>query len=96
MHISKICYVYIDDIIIFSKNEEDQAKDLQTIFTVLQDVNMKIQIDKCNFFSEKVEFLGFIMTAAGIKTNPAKVQAIEKVPIPKTLNDLRSFLLMSF
>lgn len=56
---------------------------------------MKIQLDKCKFFAQEVEFLGFIVTANGIKANPQKVEAIEKVPLPVTLKDLRSFLGMS-
>lgn len=56
---------------------------------------MKLQLDKCDFFKDEVEFLGFIVSSQGIKTNPKKIEAISKFPIPKTLKELRSFLGLS-
>lgn len=56
---------------------------------------MKVQLDKCEFIKNEVEFLGFIVSDNGIKTNPKRVEAITNFPLPKTLNDLRSFLGLS-
>lgn len=53
---------------------------------------MKVQMDKCEFFKEEVNFLGFTISQKGVKTNADKVKAIEKFPIPTTLKELRSFL----
>lgn len=94
-YVGNICLVYIDDIIIFGKDEIAHAKNLETIFRTLNDANMKIQLDKCEFFKNEVEFLGFTVSTEGIKSNPKKVDAIAKFPIPRTLKDLRSFLGMS-
>lgn len=94
-HIGKSCYVYIDDIIIFGKDEQEHFKNLEVIFKTLEEANMKIQLDKCEFLQDNVEFLGFIVSSDGIKTNPKKVQTISDFPAPKTLKDLRSFLGMS-
>lgn len=94
-YIGKICYVYIDDIIIFSENEQDHALHVDKILQTLCEANMKIQIDKCHFFKKEVEFLGFIVSHNGLTTNPNKVQAIVDFPIPKTLKELRSFLGLS-
>lgn len=94
-HLGKICFVYIDDIIIFSQDEMSHAKNLETIFKTLNDANMKIQLDKCEFYKDQVEFLGFVVTTEGIRSNPKKVDAIANFPIPKTLKSLRSFLGMS-
>lgn len=93
--IGKICFVYMDDIIIFSKNEEDHYKNIDAIFRTLRLSNMKVQLDKCEFLKKEVEFLGFIISDKGIKTNPKKVEAILNFPTPKTLKDLRSFLGLS-
>lgn len=49
-------------------------------------------MDKCEFFKEEVNFLGFAISQKGVKTNADKVKAIEKFPIPTTLKELRSFL----
>jgi len=94
-HIGKICFIYIDDIIIFSKDDDSHLKNLDTIFRTLQDANMKCQLDKCEFLKNKVEFLGFVVSDKGIETNSDKVAAIAQYPLPKTLKDLRSFLGLS-
>lgn len=94
-HIGKRCYVYIDDIIIFSKTEEEHFTDMETVFKTLEEANMKIQLDKSEFLKKEVEFLGFIVSQNGIKTNQKKVQAVKDFPIPKNLKELRSFLGMS-
>lgn len=94
-HIGKICYVYIDDIVIFSKDEKSHYENVRKVFETLEQANMKVQLDKCEFLKKEAEFLGFIITENGIKTNPLKVKAIQDFPTPKTLKDLRSFLGLS-
>lgn len=94
-YIGQCCYVYIDDIIIFSRNEKEHSTHLKNIFTTLEKANMKVQLDKCKFFEKEVEFLGFIVTPEGIKTNPSKIEAIQNFPIPRNLKELRSFLGLS-
>lgn len=94
-YIGKICYVYIDDIVIFSKSEKEHYDHIRDIFKTLQAANLKVQLDKCNFLKTEVEFLGFIISADGIKTNKGKIQAILDFPLPKTIKELRSFLGLS-
>lgn len=94
-HVGVRCYVYIDDIIIFGKTESQHFENLEIIFKTLENANLKVQIDKCDFLKNEVEFLGFIVSKSGIKTNPLKVKSISEFPIPKTLRDLRSFLGLS-
>lgn len=94
-YIGKICYVYIDDIIIFSESEQDHSQHIELIFKALENANMKVQLDKCHFYQEEVEFLGFIISPQGIKTNPKKIEAVANFPTPKTIKDLRAFLGLS-
>lgn len=86
-HIGKICYIYIDDIIVFSKDELTHCKNLDQIFKTLNSANIKCQLDKCDFFKTKVEFLGFVISDKGIETNPNKVKAIAP-HAPKRLRNL--------
>lgn len=94
-YIGKICYVYIDDIIIFGKTIEEHLNNLETILQVLRNANFKIQPDKSEFIKTEVEFLGFIVSENGLKPNPKKVEAIQKYPKPTNLKELRMFLGLS-
>lgn len=90
--IGKICYVYIDDIIIYSKTEESHLRDVETVFSKLDEAGLKVNLEKTHFLDTSVEFLGFIVTPEGILPNPAKVKAIEAILPPNTLKELKSFL----
>lgn len=94
-HIGKICYVYIDDIIVSGKTLEEHLKNLRTILETLKKANFKIQPDKLEFLRTKVEFLGFIISEEGLKPNMKKVECIRNYPEPKNLKDLRAFLGLS-
>lgn len=94
-YIGKICYVYIDDIIIFGKTIEEHLSNLETILHVLRNANFRIQPDKSEFIKTEVEFLGFIVSENGLKPNPKKVEAIQKYPEPTNLKELRMFLGLS-
>lgn len=94
-HLGKICYVYIDDIIIFGKTFSEHMKNLKTILKTLREANFKIQPDKSEFLKTEVEFLGFIVSEEGLKPNMKKVECIRKYPQPKNLKDLRAFLGLS-
>lgn len=91
-HINKRCFVYMDDIIIFSKSLHEHLIDLRLIFDCLTTANLKIQLDKSEFLTKKVQFLGHIVTPEGITPNPSKIEAIKKYPIPKTVKEIKSFL----
>lgn len=91
-HIGKICYVYIDDVIIFGKSLDEVLKNLEIILKALNNANLKIQLDKSEFLHKEIEFLGYVITADGLKPNIKKIEAIEKYPEPTTIKELRSFL----
>lgn len=91
-YIGKICYVYIDDVIIFGKTLDEALRNLGTILKALNDANLKIQLDKSEFLHQEIEFLGYVITSDGIKPNVKKIAAIEKYPEPTTIKELRSFL----
>lgn len=90
--INKTCLVYMDDVIIFSTTLDEHMLNLKEIFRKLQEYNLKVQPDKCEFLKRETEFLGHIVTTDGIKPNPRKIDAILKMPLPKTHKEIKSFL----
>lgn len=90
--INNICVVYLDDILVFSTSLSEHITSLRAIFQRLSEYNLKVQIDKCNFFKRESEYLGHVITHKGIKPNPDKISAIQRVEIPKTVKQIRSFL----
>lgn len=88
----KFCFVYIDDIIVFSKSLEEHAQHLQLVLQKLREVNLKIQLDKTEFLRKEVAFLGHVVTQEGIKPNQEKLKAIKNYPIPKTTKEIKQFL----
>ena len=88
----KTCFVYMDDIVIFSKSLQDHLIHLEQIFKKLKETNLKVQLDKSEFLRKEVNFLGHVITPDGITPNPIKIQAIQKYPIPKTVKEIKSYL----
>jgi len=88
----KKCVVYLDDILIFSTSLKEHIQAINEIFQILEKKNLKIQVDKCNFMKKETEFLGHILTKEGIKPNPNKIVIIEKLLLPRTEKQIKSFL----
>lgn len=88
----KICFVYMDDIIIFSTSLQEHIQNLELVFKTLAEANLKIQLDKSEFLCKQVEFLGHIITPEGIRPNPKKIESIKNFPLPKTTKEIKSFL----
>ncbi|KAK9876430.1 hypothetical protein WA026_012743 [Henosepilachna vigintioctopunctata] len=91
-YLGKICYVYMDDVVIFSDTAEQHLADIHNVLEAFKKDNLKIQLDKCHFFQTEIEFLVHIITPEGIKPNPKKLKAITNFPIPKTQREIKSFL----
>ncbi|KAJ9517107.1 hypothetical protein QJQ45_002621 [Haematococcus lacustris] len=84
--------VYLDDILIFSRNQQEHAQHLRRVLDLLQEHKLYAKLSKCEFGLDKTEFLGHIISSAGIACDPAKVAAVETWPVPTTVHDVRSFL----
>jgi len=90
--IGKFCYVYVDDVIIFSEDGESHIKHVDWVLKSLHEANMGVSVEKSRFFKKSVSFLGFIVTSTGATTDPEKVRAIQEYSEPKRLFEGRSFL----
>ena len=87
-----ICVIYLDDILIFSENEEEHTKHIKQIFARLQEAKLYAKLSKCQFSVKKTEFLGYIIEPGGITTDPRKVQTIVEWDTPRNIKDVQSFL----
>jgi hypothetical protein len=95
--IYKFCFVYMDDVVIFSKSLQEHLIHIKTIFEIFRNANLKVQLDKSEFLRKEVGFLGHVITPEGIKPNPSKIEAVKKYPIPSSVKEIKAFLgLMGF
>jgi hypothetical protein len=90
--LDKFICVYIDDIIIYSKNPEEHAKHLRKVFDRLIEFDLVLSSPKCFFAQDSVEYLGHIISKEGVHVNPEKVKAVRDWPVPATQTDVRQFL----
>ncbi|XP_022013761.1 uncharacterized protein LOC110913223 [Helianthus annuus] len=87
--IGKYIEVYMDDLVIMSREESAMLVNIQKTFNTLRSVSIKLNPAKCSFGMEEGKFLGFIVTKDGFKVNPEKVQAIERMPSPASIKDMQ-------
>ena len=86
------CIIYLDDVIVFSKDPTEHLKRLRGVFQKLREAGLKWKPSKCEFFKDTIAYLGHIVSKAGIETDPKKIQDIQEWPRPETVTDVRQFL----
>jgi hypothetical protein len=87
----KCALVFFDDILIYSATLEDHLKHLQQVFELLSRDAWKVKMNKCSFAQNQVSYLGHIVSAAGVATDPAKIQAIAAWPKPAKCQGITEF-----
>lgn len=87
-----ICFIYLDDLIIFSKTYEEHVERLEKIFQRLREVNLKLSPKKCEFFKKKVKYVGNIVSEEGIEPDPDKINKVQNWPKPRNSDEVRQFL----
>jgi hypothetical protein len=90
--LDKFVVVFIDDILIYSKNEEEHAKHLRIVLTRLREHQLYAKFSKCTFWLEEIQFLGHVLSANGIVVDPSKVKDILEWKPPTTVHQVQSFL----
>ena len=80
--LDKFAVVFIDDILVYSKTRKEHANHLRMVLKTLEEHKLYAKLTKCEFWPERVQFLGHIVTKDGISVDPAKVEAIVNWPRP--------------
>nr|GEW86152.1 reverse transcriptase domain-containing protein [Tanacetum cinerariifolium] len=91
-YMDKFVIVFIDDILIYSKNKEDYEEHLKTILDLLKNEKLYIKFSKCDFWLESIHFLGHVIDSDGVHVHPSKVEAIRNWSAPTTPTEVRQFL----
>ena len=76
-YLDNFVVVFIDDILIYSKTKEEHEEHLKIILQVLREHQLYSKFSKCDFFKDKIEYLGHVITKEGILVDPKKIKAIE-------------------
>jgi hypothetical protein len=91
-YVEKFVVVFIDDILIYFKNEEEHEEHLRLVLQKLREHELYTKFSKCEFWLKEVSFLGHIITNGGIAVDPSKVSDVLKWEPPRTVSEIRSFL----
>lgn len=89
--LDKCVLVYLDDILIYSKTPEEHAQHLRQVLELLRQNKLFAKLSKCAFYLPEVDFLGHVVGAEGIKTDPRKITAITEWKSPTNVHEVRSF-----
>ncbi|CAA0809319.1 Uncharacterized mitochondrial protein AtMg00860, partial [Striga hermonthica] len=84
--------VFIDDILIYSKRQEEHEEHLRAVLSTLRREMLYAKFSKCEFWLQRVAFLGHIITSAGIEVDPSKIAAVQNWSAPNNPSEVRSFL----
>ncbi|GKE04103.1 putative reverse transcriptase domain-containing protein [Tanacetum coccineum] len=91
-YLDKFVIVFINDILVYSKDEEEHGKHLKIILELLKKERLYVKFSKCDFWLDSVQFLGHVIDRNGVHVDPAKIEAIRNWVAPTTPTEVRKFL----
>ncbi|GJX65764.1 putative reverse transcriptase domain-containing protein [Tanacetum coccineum] len=91
-YLDKFVIVFIDDILVYSKDEEEHGKHLKIVLELLKKERLYGRFSKCDFWLDSVQFMGHVLDRSGVHVDPAKIEAIKSWAAPKTPTEVRQFL----
>jgi hypothetical protein len=90
--LEKIVLVFIDDILIYSKNREEHEEHLRLVLQVLREHHLYSKFSKCDFFQKQIHYLGHAISKEGVPVDPDEIMSIMEWPTPKDVSEIRSFM----
>lgn len=87
-----VVFVYMDDILVATETKEEHEKVLREVLTILRDNKLYLNADKCQFFADKVEYLGLILGSGKLEMDPVKLAGVRDWPTPRSVRDVQAFL----
>ena len=87
-----IMVVYLDDILIFTRTEEEHAKAIRRVLQVLQEHKLFLRPEKCKFCKERIKYLGLVISENEVSMDPVKVAGVQEWPTPENKTDVQAFL----
>ena len=91
-YLDRFVQVFLDDILIYSKNGREHEEHLRIVLSCLRENILYGKLSKCSFFQKEIHYLGHIISGKGISVDPEKVRAIMEWPVPKNAHEVRSFM----
>ena len=91
-YLDKFVVVFIDDILVYSKDEEEHEEHLRLVLQKLRENQLYAKLSKCEFWLNEVFFLGHVITDGGIAVDPGKARDVLDWEPPQTVSKIRSFL----
>ena len=91
-YLDKFVVVFIDDIMVYSKNEEEHEEHLHLVLEKLREHQLYAKFSKYEFWLKEVGFLGHVISGEGIAVDPTKVQSVTEWLAPTSVSEIRSFL----
>ncbi|GKC24411.1 putative reverse transcriptase domain-containing protein, partial [Tanacetum coccineum] len=91
-YLDKFIILFIDDILVYSKDEEEQGKHLKIILELLKKERLYAMFLKCDFWLDSVQFLSHVIDSSGVHVDPSKIEAIKSWAAPTTPLEVRQFL----
>ena len=91
-YMDKFVLVFIDDILVYSKNKEEHEEYLQVVLQVLREHHIYTKFSKCDFYKPHIQYIGHIISKTEITVDSENIKAIKDWPTPTSVIDIRSFL----
>ena len=91
-YLDKFVIVFLDDILVYSKSEEEHEHHLRMVLQVLREHQLYAKLSKCSFYQNRIHYLGHIISEEGIAVDPENIEATKGWIAPKNVTEVRSFM----